>query len=427
VRAGLAEWAEAEGAPFLYDGADYMVGLFFGGGRVAGRWRFGGALGRSRELEGQPSTCSCLLLAAWLPPVSCARVSTWPPLQAVLEGLEQQLKASAQEKAARTQARRLSGSGGGGGASGTPSSASRTPLPKGVAGGQLQERHSIAVVRCGAGLWASTRARPAAAPEQAVLRRRLVPRRCLSIAPRSPACCPAPPPSTPSPAGTDQAALMRASGQVTLLRATPPSGGGRLPPRTPPPSGAARVAAAAAAAMGAAGGGAGGPASERIANIFARPPLQPAAPALSPEPSSLRTPTPPPDASAAAARGAPGDQDGGRGRDVGAAAGGGGGEDAANDLAAMFDSLVARTTQGPGGAKVWHWGAASGWLRRVSPSPSDLQTLSPPPPPLQASPGGRGARAASPAPTPPSAAAAGAPKTPPSVGRGGSRIPQPQF
>jgi hypothetical protein len=148
VRAGLQEWAESEGAPFLYDGADFNVSL----------WQY--------------QSCFCLLGHLVLPRSHLAQVGVkqaarhqssllpaqHPPPQALLEDLEQQLQATAQEKAAKSQARRQS-SAGLSGMPPTPSAApspggvraggARTPLPKGITGRQLQGRHSIAVVRWG--------------------------------------------------------------------------------------------------------------------------------------------------------------------------------------------------------------------------------------------------------------------------------------
>jgi hypothetical protein len=142
---------------------------------------------------------------------------------------------------------------------------------------------------------------------------------------------------------------------------------------------------------------------------------------LSAEPSTLRTPTP--DVLAAQQRRGAGDQDG-RG------SGGVGSEEAANDLAAMFDSLITKTS----GSKVrGNRAPAAHEPPHLEQRPLQLTALAvrtlsfamcpqQKPHRPQASP----VAAASAAPSPASAPAA-ARKTPPSVGCGGSRIPQPQF
>ncbi|KAI8473021.1 MAG: hypothetical protein J3K34DRAFT_457577 [Monoraphidium minutum] len=202
VRGALAAWREAEGAAFLYDGRDY---------------------------------------------------------DALLAGLEQRLEALAAEKAAKTHARRQSGAGGTPGpadrerehappgrASPAPAALqARTPLPKGMSGRQLQERHSIAVVGS----------------------------RSLGAT------------------GQEQAQAMRSSGQLPL-KATPAKADARLlrgaPPRTPPPAGRTPSAKGAAGrppapAASPGPGGAATPASDRLAVIFNKAPLPDA---------GLRTPTP---------------------------------------------------------------------------------------------------------------------------------------
>ncbi|KIZ07743.1 hypothetical protein MNEG_0212 [Monoraphidium neglectum] len=185
VRRGLAEWRETEGAPFLYDGRDY---------------------------------------------------------DALLEELEQRLDFLAQEKVAKSAARRQAGpapapasaapsptpTGRLGSAASAPAQgAPRTPLPKGISTRQLQERHSIAIVGGGA-------------------------------------------------TGREQAQVMRSSGQLAV-KATPSRAGARTPPpgaRTPPPS-ATRTPAAAPGATPR-----GPAASARLADIFNRSPLQQSVPTL---------------------------------------------------------------------------------------------------------------------------------------------------
>lgn len=249
---------------------------------------------------------------------------------AALEAVEGRLEADAADRAARAQARRQQ-------AQTPPSSGGRaraSPLggtgsPQVVSGRQLRERHSIAVFVGGA---------PGAGQQGGTM------------------------------TGRQQAAAMRASGQIALrgsrgaaaAAAVTPLASHRTPAASKPPRTPVPALAPPSTAEGGAKAAVPAPASERLAAIFARPtPLRGAAPLA---PANGAGVTPPAAASprsldARALRRGGGDG-GGCDQDppspavpADGAAGKGDGAAARCDLSAAFDRLLAQTGGGDGGAK----------------------------------------------------------------------------